>query len=135
MFNRLSTTLSYRYTAPTVGLVSATPAVGAGAVIYAASNAGYVYAFDNTLNELWKISLGTSFDTSPALDCGPRLADGGVNPGPGTLYLAGTGSGALYAIIVDSRGLDPTAPWPRFQRDTRNTGSVETPVIASGTCQ
>ena len=63
------------------------------------------------------------------------IVAGGVNPGPGTLYVVGNGSGAVYAIIVDSRGLDVSAPWPKFQHDTRNTGNIDTPVIASGNCK
>ena len=46
--------------------------------------------------------------------------------GLGTLYAA---SGTkLYALIVDSAGLDPMAPWPKFQHDVRNTGNPATPI-------
>ena len=48
--------------------------------------------------------------------------------GPGTLYVIGPGTGAVYAIIVDSKGLDTFALWPKFQHDTRNTASSAVPV-------
>ena len=46
---------------------------------------------------------------------------------PGVLYAATT-SGKVFAVIVDSPGLDPAAPWPRYQHDARNTGNPATPI-------
>lgn len=62
---------------------------------------------------------------SPTLDC-HRDATGQVTAGLGTLYIAaGT---KLYAFVVDSPGLDPNAPWPKYQHDVRNTGNPATPI-------
>ena len=43
------------------------------------------------------------------------------------LYVA-TESGWVVSYLVDARGLDPSAPWPKFARDERNTGNFEAPV-------
>jgi hypothetical protein len=51
-----------------------------------------------------------------------------VAPGlPGVLY-AVTRGGRLYSLVVDSRGLDTSAPWPKYQHDARNTGNPSTPI-------
>lgn len=145
-FNQLDATLKNHRSAPTLGTVVGAPAIGKGNLIYAATDGGHLYAFDDQLSVVWHMSVRTlglgappgvpAFDTAVTLDCGPRLIDGGVNPGPGTLYAVGRGTGALYAIIVDSAGLDDAAPWPKFQHDTRNTGStLTTPVNGTGSCR
>ena len=61
------------------------------------------------------------------LDCS-RSSDGGVMSGmPGVLYAASQ-DGKVFAILVDSTGLDPSAPWPKYQHDSRNTGNPGTPI-------
>jgi hypothetical protein len=44
----------------------------------------------------------------------------------GVLYVPA--GGKLYAFVVDSAGLDPDAPWPKYQHDARNTGNPATPI-------
>lgn len=67
----------------------------------------------------------------PALDV--LRADGGVKDCTrqiGVLYLStalGTNA-TLYSILVDAKGLDPTAPWPKFQRDNANRGNSSLPT-------
>jgi hypothetical protein len=46
----------------------------------------------------------------------------------GVLYVATRNDASLQAIIVDSPGLDGTAPWPRFHHDNANTGNPQTPL-------
>ena len=41
----------------------------------------------------------------------------------GILYIAFS-SGAVVALIVDSPGLDPTSPWPKYQRTAGNHGNA-----------
>ena len=48
--------------------------------------------------------------------------------GVGLLYIAVRTDSALTAVVVDSPGLDGTAPWPRFHHDNGNTGNPETPL-------
>jgi hypothetical protein len=55
------------------------------------------------------------------------------DPGqPGVLYVVtASGSAAtLNAILVDSPGVDPAAPWPRYQHDPGNTGNPATDLSA-----
>lgn len=63
---------------------------------------------------------------APAIDCA-RRPNGFVTEGPGVLYVPGN-NGTLYAIIVDSRGLDTRAKWPKWQRDPRNSGNADVPL-------
>ena len=73
---------------------------------------------------VWAGSLGSgeSFLASPTIGCSPR--SGAVL---GVLYLPSV-TGSLFAVIVDSPGLDPSAPWPKYQHDVRNTGNPTTPI-------
>lgn len=54
---------------------------------------------------------------------------------PGVLYLAASSGAAtrLYAVLVDSAGLDRNAPWPRHQHDPANTGNAST-SLSPWTC-
>lgn len=63
--------------------------------------------------------------TGPAKDCAK----------PGTLYVAAAQGnvGRLYAFIVDSKGLDVNAPWPKYQHDNANTGNPAT-ALSSWSC-
>lgn len=108
-----------------------------GAPVWGAG--GYVYVAGTRLQARrpletvqWQFSDDTSallgsFEPSMNLDCA-RGPQGSPLPGrPGVLYAA-RNPGRLYAFIVDSPGLDPAAPWPRFQHDARNTGNPATPL-------
>lgn len=76
-------------------------------------------------------STGSPRVAEPALDV--YRTDAGVKDcgsALGVLYLL-TSSGptaTLHAILVDSNGLDPTAPWPKFQRDNANRGNISMPI-------
>ncbi len=68
---------------------------------------------------------------SPALDV-YRSASGvkDCSRPIGVLYVPVSvdSSTTLYSILVDSNGLDPTAPWPKFQRDNANRGNSSLPT-------
>jgi hypothetical protein len=50
---------------------------------------------------------------------------------PGTLYVVSP-SGDLYAFVIDSRGIDTTAPWPEHQHDPRLTGNASVDLTEFG---
>lgn len=109
-----------------------TPVAGQGQLLYVVDEAGRVFvlpgSFGNSTQPSWAVALpsqvagaGTQVTASPALDCNRTR----VASGTGVLYLA-TESGWLVSYIVDSRGLDTSAPWPKYQRDGWNTGNSST---------
>ncbi|MEW6430300.1 MAG: hypothetical protein AB1730_02225 [Myxococcota bacterium] len=102
-----------------------TPVLGANGFVYAVANNGNVAAVDqSSMAVRWTRTLsGLSSPgqvlASATLDCNrdkPASATG-------VYYFATTG-GWLVAYIVDSPGLDTTAPWPKYQHDARNTGNL-----------
>jgi hypothetical protein len=126
-------------TAVTVAANSSTqatnPVIGAGGRIYSlASNASNgtlaVSSASSDLSEHWHGAL--LFDTSrslaqPALDVLRDSSGAKVCRGLGVLYIsaaASSGAAKVTALLVDSEGLEPTAPWPKFQRDNANTGNI-----------
>ncbi|MCC6336640.1 MAG: hypothetical protein IT380_21955 [Myxococcales bacterium] len=40
------------------------------------------------------------------------------------VYYFATTTGWLVGYVVDSEGLDQSAPWPKYQHDARNTGNL-----------
>jgi hypothetical protein len=107
-----------------------TPVLGQGGFVYVVSSNGtVVIARQSNLGLRWQQSLPVGITgsvlASPTLDC--NRARPGTNTG--ILYFA-TGSGWLVSYIVDSPGLDTTAPWPKYQHDARNTGNSTVPITA-----
>jgi hypothetical protein len=117
------------------GSWTAAPVLGANGFVYTASVRAMspdlpdVMAWSPDMRTMyWRLhdSIGPVVG-SPALDCA-RGPDGSASPLPvGTLYVPNE-DGRLYAFVVDSRGLDSSAPWPKFQHDARNTGNPATPI-------
>lgn len=113
------------------GLVN-TPALGEGGRLYALAENGGISEWTyeggkpaRTWTDSVEKTMAPVFEASPALDCA-RTAAGALIPGrPGVLYAAARG-GMLYSIIVDARGVDTTALWPKYQKDPRNSGSADT---------
>ncbi|WP_395840182.1 hypothetical protein [Archangium violaceum] len=124
-----------RATAPDAGSFPGAPVLGASGILYTASftgpeaGVGEVAAWSaNDLKLSWKLSdsVGRA-EASPSLDC-TRTPDGTPASTPhGVLYVPSL-DGRLYAFVVDSSGLDTSAPWPKYQHDARNTGNPETPI-------
>lgn len=122
----------------TDGIVRGAPALGQDGSVYATSGTGMLEV--RALSDLslaWKATqfgavptdtLGDA-SSSVALDCARPDAGGAPIPGrPGTLYAGSATTNKLYAFVVDSKGLDANAPWPKFQHDERNSGNPATPI-------
>ncbi|QRK14256.1 PQQ-like beta-propeller repeat protein [Archangium violaceum] len=127
-FNRLNLTNGAVQTASISPAIRATPVVGVNGNVYTVTTNGTVRAWSaDALSPRWTLAsaLGT-VDASPTLDC-PRDASGALVDGNhGVLYVPV--GGKLHAFVVDSRGLDTSAPWPKYQHDSRNTGNPDTPI-------
>lgn len=113
-------------------LQTAMPVIGAGGLIYAVGLNGRLTVRSATdLSEAWFAPLGipgAGSVSQSALDVyrGANGAKDCTKP-LGVLYVT-TRVGAaatLRAILVDSKGLDRTAPWPKYQRDNANTGNID----------
>lgn len=113
-----------------LGVATTTPLVGTGGIAYFVGTDNSIHVLTSELVKLWSGTAETSVvvASSPNIDCA-RRADGSKQTGrpPGTLYY-GANNGKLYAIIVDNPGIDITSPWPKYQHDPRNTGSLSTPL-------
>jgi hypothetical protein len=116
----VATTASFPATSPSVG----SPVLGEGQLVYVVGNGGELVVADQSslAVQLQGPISTTGFGTvvaSPTLDCNRE------RPGTqtGVLYVA-TESGYLISLIVDSRGLDTTAAWPKYQRDAQNSGNA-----------
>jgi len=124
-----------RLTAANAGSLPGAPVLGAAGTLYTASftgpvaSIGEVSAWSTTgLTRLWRLSdtVGRT-NASLTLDCA-RSPDGTSASAPhGVLYVPSL-DGRLYSFVVDSRGLDTSAPWPKYQHDARNTGNPSTPI-------
>jgi hypothetical protein len=111
-------------------VIKGAPVWGAGGYVYTASSTSGVIQARRPLEHIeWQFDAESPIEASMNLDCS-RAADGGVVSGmPGVLYAA-TQDGKVLAIVVDSPGLDSTAPWPKYQHDSRNTGNPATPLTS-----
>lgn len=112
-----------------VGTLRGAPVIAKNDRLYTLNTQGRVAAWTaSTLTSLWEAELPSApgnANVSPTLDC-RRDAAGQAVAGLGTLYVPAATK--LYALIVDSPGLDPNAPWPKYQHDARNTGNPVTPI-------
>ena len=109
----------------TSGLISSFPVAG-NSELYALSAAAElsVSGFRPAMTT-WKHAFAAgSAQASPTLDCARPFPSGaGISGRPGTLYLP-LGDGTVAAVIVESRRLDQTAEWPKYQRDAYNSGNA-----------
>jgi hypothetical protein len=105
--------------------VSAFPVAG-DTELYTLASDGTLYASGYTPSaSTWSTPLGAANTfASPTLDCSrPPTGGPGILTRPGSLYLP-LGNGNLVSVIVDSRRLDATAEWPKYQRDAYNSGNA-----------
>lgn len=110
------------------GVVRGAPLLGEGRRLYLASYDGTVQARSQTAPDevAWSVTNLGPIESSPTIDCTRDVSSATPIAGaPGVLYV-GTNTGKLYAFVVDSRGIDTTASWPKYQHDPRNTGNPET---------
>lgn len=104
------------------------PLVGEGGYIYVLADTMLSVRRAATLRTEWTFDLGTEGSAGLAIDCA-RFANGVRRPGPGRLLIPTT-QGKMFAIDVDSRGLNTSSPWPKYQRDPRNTGNANVSLAA-----
>ncbi len=109
-------------------VIRSAPVWGANGYIYTGgATSGAIQARKPLGTVAWQFEPGFTIGGSLTLDCN-RQPEGSVIPGlPGVLYAA-TRDGKVHALVVDSRGLDTSAPWPKYQHDARNTGNPSTPI-------
>lgn len=116
------------------GTQAPTPVAGEGQLLYVVGTDGSVgvlpQAFSFVTTPLWTAGLpvgirGGAVSASPTIDCNRRKTTSKT----GVLYFA-TEAGWLVSYLVDSRGLDTTAPWPKYGHDVRNTGNVGVAIEA-----
>ncbi|MBS1148992.1 MAG: cell surface protein [Myxococcaceae bacterium] len=108
------------------------PVLGEGGRLYALAENGALsewrYAGGQPVRS-WTAPLEAAgppvFEASPALDCARSPSGAPAAGRPGILY-AGARTGTLWAILVDARGIDSTAQWPKYQKDPRNSGRADT---------
>jgi hypothetical protein len=84
---------------------------------------------DGVTSALWQHSLppaiqGTT-SSSPTIACNKRSPTSKT----GVLYMA-TETGWLVSYLVDAKGLDTTAPWPKYGHDVRNTNNAGVTIEA-----
>lgn len=112
----------------------ASPLAGSAGLLYVVDRNGQSFVmpqlFLSTSQPIWAASLPSELgaqkvSASPTLDCNRRKPTSNT----GVLYIA-TEGGWLVSYLVDSKTLDPTAPWPKFARDVRNTGNFSGPAIS-----
>ena len=72
------------------------------------------------LNERAPMTVRANLLRATRDDVAAALAEEGITTRPGKY--------SDTALIVDSRGIDTTAAWPKYQHDPRNTGNADTPV-------
>jgi hypothetical protein len=124
--------------ASSVSLQLTTPILGAGGRLYITGENGRLYVRNSAnLTAQWEgdVASGLTALSQPALDV-YRTSTGAKDCSRplGVLYvLSRGGSGVsavatLRAILVDSPGLDNTAPWPKYQRDNGNTGNINSDI-------
>jgi hypothetical protein len=129
-FNRLNLTTAALRTASSTPAIRATPVIGQNGTVYTVTTNGLVRAWaadDLSLRWPLALALGT-VDASPTIDCARDTTGSARAENLGVLYVPA--GGKLHAFIVDSRGLDTSAPWPKYQRDVRNTGNPDTPMTS-----
>lgn len=129
-FNRLNLTTAVLRTASSTPAIRTTPVIGQNGTVYTVTTNGLVRAWAaDDLSLRWPLAsaLGT-VEASPTIDCARDTAGSARAENLGVLYVPA--GGKLHAFIVDSRGLDTSAPWPKYQRDVRNTGNPDTPLTS-----
>ena len=111
----------------TAGIVQSVPLIGADGTVYLGTLSEQLQARKSDMSLAWSVSGLGILESSPTLDCARDGSGAKLAARPGVLYVGST-VGALHAFVVDSRGIDTAAPWPKHQHDPRNTGNADTPM-------
>ena len=123
----------------TMSLADRAAVVGRGGRLYVVGSDGVLRVLNAaSLAEEWRwdSAFPTTAISQLNLDINRDTAIACATAGPsGVLYVAASTSAVtrLYAVLVDSAGLDGNAPWPRHQHDPANTGNPAT-SLAPWTC-
>lgn len=123
---------------PTASFADRAPLLGRDGHLYLVGSDGTLRVHDaTTLVEEWRwpSAFPTAAISHLNLDIDRDAPSPCASGQPGVLYLAAS-TGAvmrLYAVLVDSAGLDSTAPWPRHQHNPSSTANRAT-SLASWTC-
>lgn len=115
-----------------------TPLLGASGLLYVVGDSGQLMVVQAaSMTAEWGGSLATALTSVSQLAIDVHRGAGGVKEcnKPGVLFvMTRSGSTAtLHAVLVDSKGLQADAPWPKYQRDNGNTGNIDVP-LAPWTC-
>ena len=120
-----------------------TPIIGEGGFVYVVGGSGVGVHSAADAGQLWvwneQAGVASEGVAQPALDV-YRATNGSARCGVplGLLYtmrrVPGQAAAKVTALLVDSRGLDSVAPWPKYQRDNANTGNVSF-VSGDWSCQ
>jgi hypothetical protein len=96
---------------------SSTPLLGDDTRIYLGLNAGAIVAVNDSGGRLvsWSYPLSKPVNAALTMSC------------DGTLYAAA--GDTVYALVTDAGGLRNSSLWPKYQRDTRNSGNADVATI------
>jgi outer membrane protein assembly factor BamB len=108
----ISSTGTLKWTFSTYGPIHATAAIRNDGVIYIPSTDGNLYAVGSNGSKKWSFAMGYVIDASPSIG------------EDGTIYI-GSKDCKIYAI--DGPGCLANTPWPKFQKNTRQSGSMSEP--------
>lgn len=110
------------------------PILGHGGFVYMLSAAGDLSVFQNN-SRAWfgpnALTLFGNVSVAPLLDIARSAAGAPLCDRPGVLYVV-SNAGLVSAFVVDSKGLDRNAAWPRFQHDNANSGNADTNLSTWG---
>lgn len=110
------------------------PILGHGGFVYMLSAAGDLSVFQNNLRAWFgpnALTLFGNVSVAPLLDVARSAAGAPLCDRPGVLYVV-SNAGMVSAFVVDSKGLDRNAAWPRFQHDNANSGNADTNLSTWG---
>jgi hypothetical protein len=108
------------------GVTFAGGVLGEGGLIYIASQTGLEARRQADLSVEWTAPILSPLSTT-LLDCSRDSTGAKLTGRPGVVYgQSQINAHRLFAVIVDSRGIDPTAPWPMPRHDPRSTGNLAT---------
>jgi outer membrane protein assembly factor BamB len=105
------------------GIVWSAPIVGEDKTLYVVAENSTLYAINLNKTIIWQVKIGDDISLSLgknytlAMDC--NRDQNRVTNRPGVLYLSS--NNGVTAVVVDSKGIDTTSPWPKIGRDPRNT--------------
>ena len=106
--------------------IPGSPLAGSDGLIYAVDAAGTVHVLAPpgapNAGLLFSAPLDNAPGASVAITTSPTLTSSG-------LLVIGDSSGTVHGFLTDATsGLDPNAPWPKYQHDAGNTGNASAPL-------